>query len=171
MAEKLNEREKLFVKHYPLENFNGTKAAIKAGYSAKTARQQATRMLTKVSIRTALAKSLEPKAKKLELTKDRLMQEVARLAFSDIRNVAEFDSSGMKLKASGEGLLTEPLTDDAAATIASITQSDTQNGRNISVRLWDKTKNLELAARIVNILDGASDSEDNDPLPLDDGDI
>jgi phage terminase small subunit len=50
-------REQLFAREYLLD-FNGTRAAIAAGFSAKTAAQAASRMLRKVKVRALLAQLL-----------------------------------------------------------------------------------------------------------------
>ena len=54
---KLNDREKAFVEAYcGVAKFNGSKAAIIAGYSAKTARSKASQLLTKVNIQEYIEK-------------------------------------------------------------------------------------------------------------------
>lgn len=50
---KLNSRQKMFVSEY-VKDFNATQAAIRAGYSEKTARSQGQRLLTKVDIKNKI---------------------------------------------------------------------------------------------------------------------
>lgn len=58
MAEGLSEKHQAFVNAYLSNGFNGTRAAIEAGYSEKTARQQAARLLTYANIAAAVKQGL-----------------------------------------------------------------------------------------------------------------
>ncbi|MBN3848158.1 terminase small subunit [Paraburkholderia sp. Ac-20342] len=69
-----------------LVDLNGTQAAIRAGYSPKTAVKQASRLLTKADIQEAIAARRLSMASKFEITRERVLEEYARLAFSDPRN-------------------------------------------------------------------------------------
>lgn len=51
---KLTDKQELFAREY-LKDLNATQAAIRAGYSEKTARSQANRMLTNVDIENRIA--------------------------------------------------------------------------------------------------------------------
>lgn len=53
--EEINEKQENFCLEY-LKDFNGTKAAIRAGYSKKTANEQASQLLAKLSIQNYLKK-------------------------------------------------------------------------------------------------------------------
>ncbi|MHC1628202.1 MAG: terminase small subunit [Candidatus Nezhaarchaeales archaeon] len=55
-----------FVVEYP-KDFNGTQAAIRAGYSKKTAKQQATRLLSKVYIQEAIGNALGERIEKTKI--------------------------------------------------------------------------------------------------------
>ena len=57
MAKKLTEKQKRFVEEY-LIDLNATQAAIRAGYSPKTANEQGTQNLAKLSIQDAVAKAM-----------------------------------------------------------------------------------------------------------------
>lgn len=76
----LTPKQLLFVKEY-LIDFNATQAAIRAGYSKKTARSQGQRLLTNVDICTEIQKSVNERAERTEVTADRVVLEYARIAF------------------------------------------------------------------------------------------
>lgn len=57
-AKGMNNRQKIFVTEY-LIDFNATQAAIRAGYSEKTARSQGQRLLTNVDIKNAIKEERE----------------------------------------------------------------------------------------------------------------
>jgi phage terminase small subunit len=77
---------------------NGTKAAIAAGYSERTAAQQASRMLRNVKVQEALAKSREKLAERSQVTAERTMRELAYVGYSDIGQIIDFDGNQLKLK-------------------------------------------------------------------------
>lgn len=69
----------------------GKDAAIIAGYSPKTAASQASRLLTRANIQAALAEGRAQLAERFEITKDKVTQEVAALAYSRLDDVFDID--------------------------------------------------------------------------------
>lgn len=66
-------KQERFVQEY-LIDLNATQAAIRAGYSAKTAAEQASRLLTKVNIAEAIEAGKRKSAEKAGITRDRILQ-------------------------------------------------------------------------------------------------
>ena len=131
------------------KDLNGTQAAIRAGYSLHTARQIGSRLLTKVDIRDRVAEILSRAAAKNEISVERTMQQIARLAYGDIRRL--YDGAG-KLRPIHE------LDDDAAALVASVEQEELYVGsgeerRHIGVlqkvRMRDPQKALDQCMSIL----------------------
>lgn len=87
----LTNRKYLFCINY-LKDYNATQAAIQAKYSAKTAGQAATRLLKNVQIQQALAELKNEISQKVELTVERILLELMRIAFADLTQV--FDEAG-----------------------------------------------------------------------------
>jgi phage terminase small subunit len=114
-----------FVDEY-LIDLNATQAAIRAGYSAKTAGSIGEENLKKPEIADAIAARQAKVAEKLEITQERIAAELAKIGFADVRQL--FDDEGNLKKLS-------ELDDKAAACISSIDLSD---GDIAKVRLWDK---------------------------------
>jgi phage terminase small subunit len=104
----LNAKQQRFVDEY-LTDLNATQAAIRAGYSAKTASEQAYDLLRKPQIQELISERQQDRKQRTEITQDRVLQELARLAFLDIRRAFNDDGS---LKPINE------LDDDTAAAIA-----------------------------------------------------
>jgi phage terminase small subunit len=65
----LTEKQEVFVREY-LIDMNGTQAAIRTGYSRKTANEQAARLLAKVSVRLAIDKAVSERSERLNLDAD-----------------------------------------------------------------------------------------------------
>lgn len=87
----LNPKQQQFVREY-LIDLNATKAAIRAGYSARTAAQQASRLLTDVKISAAIVEGRAQLAEKAGITAERVLQEYARIGFADIRDAVTWRS-------------------------------------------------------------------------------
>lgn len=107
---KLPQRQLRFVEEYLLE-LNATKAAIKAGYSEKTARQIGSRLLTNMAIKSVINQRLKKQGDKNEELKQKVINEIGRIAFFDVRKA--FDNEGKPLPV-------HQLDDDTAASIAGI---------------------------------------------------
>lgn len=71
----LNDRQRRFVDEY-LIDLNGTQAAIRAGYSQKTARQIGQKLLTKVDIQQAISAAQVERQKRTELTADEVIRDL-----------------------------------------------------------------------------------------------
>jgi phage terminase small subunit len=82
----LTDKQRLFCDEY-LIDLNATQAAIRAGYSPKTADQQASRLLTNVKVQEYIKGKQGKLADKLEITQERVLQEYAKVAFFDIRKI------------------------------------------------------------------------------------
>lgn len=61
---KLTAKQERFIQEY-LIDLNATQAAIRAGYSEKTANEQGARLLANVSVRTEIDKGIEKRSNKL----------------------------------------------------------------------------------------------------------
>jgi len=67
----LSPKQKAFVREYLIDG-NGTQAAIRAGYSKKTAQEQSSRLLSKVIVKEALEAGQERQQKRHDITIDSL---------------------------------------------------------------------------------------------------
>lgn len=76
---KLNERQRLFVDEY-IVDMNATQAAIRAGYSKRTARSQGQRLLTNVDIQNAIQKRMDEKTEKLIMKQDEILVRLSEQA-------------------------------------------------------------------------------------------
>ena len=79
---KLTNKQSRFVEEY-LIDLNATQAAIRAGYSEKTARSQGQRLLTNVDIQERFKGQIEQRSERTEITADRVIQALADIAYAD----------------------------------------------------------------------------------------
>lgn len=142
-AKKLTPKQKAFVSEY-LIDLNATQAAIRAGYSPKTANEQGARLLANVSIAKAIQKATNKRQERTEITQDRVLKEYARIAFLDPRRF--FDSDGTPKPI-------EALDDDTAAALAGLEIHEEFSGVGEDRELAGYTKKYKLANKL-----GALDS-------------
>lgn len=139
---KLTAKQAQFVEEY-LIDLNATQAAIRAGYSPNTAKEQGSQLLTKLHIQEYLAERAAARAARTEISQDRVLKELARLAFLDIRKA---------FNANGELKPIHELDDETAAAISGIEVSELTSGENVigslkKIKLSDKKGSLELLGR------------------------
>lgn len=84
----LEPRQQRFVQEY-LIDLNGTQAAIRAGYSPRTANEQAAGLLAKPSVRAAVEEGQKKLQAKLEMNAERVVQKLAQIATADPRELVE----------------------------------------------------------------------------------
>ena len=136
---KLTPKQQLFVSEY-LIDLNGTQAAIRAGYSHKTANEQSARLLANVSIRHAVDTAMAARSARTGVTQDRVVRELARIAFVDPTKIVDFRT----------GLVNAEITDDDRAARAGVKIKDGLEFTEREVKLADKLKALELLGRHLN---------------------
>ncbi|WP_046901038.1 terminase small subunit [Gluconobacter oxydans] len=137
---KLNEKQARFVEEY-LVDLNATQAAIRAGYSEKTAGQFAFGLLKKIEIQSAISEGQKARSARTKISQDRVIQEIARLGLSDVRKL--FNDGGRLLQP-------HEWDDDTAAAVASIEvdqrKEPGEGGEQYTVtkiKAWDKNAALE----------------------------
>jgi phage terminase small subunit len=82
----LTRKQQLFVNEY-LIDLNATQAAIRAGYSEKTAVVIASENLTKPYIAAAIQEAMDKRANRTQITADNVLNELAKLGFGNIKNL------------------------------------------------------------------------------------
>lgn len=92
MPAKITPKQQRFVEEY-LVDLNATQAAIRAGYSRKTARQIGEQNLSKLDIQSAITKAREKRSERTQITVDRVLEEIARIGMGDVRKLFREDGS------------------------------------------------------------------------------
>lgn len=142
---KLTEKQKRFCEEY-LIDLNATQAAKRAGYkNAEIGRQ----LITKNNVLEYLNKLRSERSKRTQITADRVLAELAAIAFSDRTELAKIGDCGEV-----EFTPTDKLTGDVKKTIAGI-----ENGKyGTKVTSYDKVKALELLGKHLGLFaNGGSD--------------
>lgn len=137
---KLTARQQRFCDEY-LIDLNATQAAIRAGYSPKTAEQAASRLLSLVKVSDEINREMAIRSKRTGISQDRVLLEIAKMAFVNIDDVVDVKTGAVKPDASREDL----------ACIQSIKykSSESEMGSSVEreVKIADKKANLELLGK------------------------
>ncbi|PYG90149.1 phage terminase small subunit [Ruminiclostridium sufflavum DSM 19573] len=137
---KLTAKQEMFVQEY-LIDLNATQAAIRAGYSTKTANEQGSRLLANVSVRARIDAALAERSRRLGISQDRIVNELARIAFVNPADVIDFESATVNSAANDD--------DTAAILSVKVKKSFSDSGETTEreVRMNDKVKSLELLGK------------------------
>lgn len=154
-------KQEAFVREYLIDlNASGAYQRAYPNAKANSARVQACRMLADPNIAAAIAAAQAERARRTEITADRVLQELARIAFFDIRRLYNEDGS---MKAPSE------LDDEAAAVLAGVDVSEEFDGSGAERKLigytkkakvFDKGAALTLAMRHLGMLKDRLEVED-----------
>lgn len=135
----MTEKQKIFADEY-LIDLNATRAYRKAYPSVKrdeTAAQAGSRMLRNVKVAAYIQERMQERQKRTEITQDRVLQELAAIAFAKVTDYAEVKDECVKIKD------TKDLDEQQIRAIAGIKEGKF----GIEVKLNDKEKALELLGR------------------------
>jgi phage terminase small subunit len=117
------------------------------------------KLLQKPAIKAQIQQFEEQAHRKFEITHDRLTNELAKIAFGDIRDV---------MIESGTGLEMKPWVDidtNDSATIKAVRESHTEHGTSRSIERYDKIKAIDLLGRNKGLWNGNNDGDGADKNP------
>lgn len=133
----MTKKQKRFVDEY-LIDLNATQAAIRAGYSPLTARDIGCENLTKPNIQEAIDKAIAERSRRTGVNADRVVRELAKIAFVNAGEVVDFDTA----------ILMDKISEDDMAAIQSVkVKTFGEDGVEREVKLADKLKALELLGK------------------------
>ena len=141
---KLTARQRLFVREFvsgkPGVRGVAIRAAEAAGYSLADMGIGA-QLVRTPSVRAAIARHFE----KWDLKAQDVIDELRRVAFSDVRRYVDWDGENVTLKSSDE------LTDDDAAAVAEVSKTETERGGTVRFKLHDKLAALGMLAKFLGV--------------------
>ena len=169
-----NKKHERFCREYVIDH-NGTQAAIRAEYSEKTAKEQASRLLTNGNILARVEELDQAKTDELEITQERILKEYAKLAFTNSDDLMLYTD---------EYIISEPETDETPAVYKKVSRAylkphddltenqkgvvqeirETQTG--IAIKLYDKKSALDSLAKIKGMFVDKHEVTGKDGEPL-----
>lgn len=156
---KLTEKQQRFVDEY-LIDLNATQAAIRAGYSVKTAKDIGCQNLAKLNIQQAISEKMAERSKRTGVNQDRIVMELAKIAFVNAADVIDSDDATIKKGATAD--------DTAAIQSVKVKVIPTKEGEGVEreIRLNDKLKALELLGKHLGMWNDKLDVNVNIPVVI-----
>lgn len=155
---KLTEKQQRFVDEY-LIDMNATQAAIRAGYSVKTANEQGSQNLAKLSIQQAIAEQMAERSKRTGINQDRVVLELAKIALVKMTDIVD-----------SQGRIKSDASPDDLACIESVkykeSESDTGSSVEREVKIASKLKALELLGKHLGMWNDKLDVNITQPIVI-----
>lgn len=133
----MTKKQKRFVEEY-LIDLNATQAAIRAGYKPDNAQQMGSENLFKPVISAEIAKAMAERSKRTGINQDRVLRELAKIAFVNAIEVIDPETATVKKDAS---------SDDTAAIQSVKVKTFGEDGLEREIKMADKLKALELLGK------------------------
>ena len=155
---KLTAKQQRFVDEY-LIDLNATQAAIRAGYSVKTANEQGSQNLAKLSIQQAIAEQMAERSKRTGINQDRVVLELAKIALVKMTDIVD-----------SQGRIKSDASPDDLACIESVkykeSESDTGSSVEREVKIASKLKALELLGKHLGMWNDKLDVNITQPIVI-----
>lgn len=141
---KLTDKQEFFCQEYMID-LCGTQAAIRAGYSPKTAGVIACELLKKPKIDARIAQLQAERSRRTGINADRVIREFAKIAFLNAEDIVDMNSATVKEDADKD--------DTAAIQSVKVRTVPTENGEitEREVKFVDKNRALEQLGRHLGI--------------------
>jgi phage terminase small subunit len=139
----LNARQAAFVTEF-LKCLNASEAARAAGYSVKTSGQIGERLLKNVEIAAAIAAGRKERAERTKIDADRVLRELASIAFLDVGTAFNADGSLKPVAEMDEG---------ARRAISDMSETSNERGTARRIKFADKLRALDLLGRHLGLWD------------------
>jgi len=150
ICSELNDKQVLFVKEY-LVDLNATQAAMRAGYSKRTAGKQGTRLLSHAVISKAIEIAKRERMQRVEVTHDRVLEELCRMGFYDPKDIA-----GANVRCP------EDIANLPENVRRAIVGWSWDKMGNFVLKLADKKGNLELVGKHIGMFRDKKDDDGKD---------
>ena len=108
----------------------------------ETVWREASRLAGNTKVSTRVQELHEQAVAKNEVTVERIVAELAKIAFGDARRIMSWGPDGVAIRDSGE------LSDDEAAIVSEVTETTSATGGSLKVKTHDKLGALRLLADI-----------------------
>jgi hypothetical protein len=142
----MTDKQERFCEEYMID-LNATQAAIRAGYSPKTANEQGSQLLAKLSIQNRIAQLQAEQSRRTGVSTDRVVRELAKIAFVNAADLIDPKTASLKSDASH---------DDLAAVQSVKVKTFGEDGLEQEVKLADKLRALDLLGKHLGMFNGAS---------------
>lgn len=137
----LTPKQASFCEEY-LIDLNASQAAIRAGYSTKNTSSIAAQIMSKTKVRNAIAREMAARSRRTGITQDRVLRELARVAFVNPSDVIDFDTGTVRGTAGADDLAAV-----SSCKVKTMSMGDDGDMVEREIKLNDKIKALDLLCR------------------------
>lgn len=140
---ELEDMQRVFAEQYVVD-FNGTQAAIRAGYSENSAAQQASRLLNHDKVQLYLQYLISDRSKRLQVTGDKIVQEIAKIAFANAQDLVDYFDGNVLFNDLDNIEFPEIIKN---ITVKEVLKDGARIGQIAKIEVYDKVKALELLGK------------------------
>jgi phage terminase small subunit len=142
MNKKLKKQYEEFCQQY-IVDFNGARAAFDVGFGKdkSVAKVTACHLLKRPVIRKRILELLERRAKRTQITQDKVLEELAILGFSDFKDYGQIKNGSLEFNDF------DKIEKGKTRAIKSVKETVSEHSRSMSLRLHEKVKPLELIGK------------------------
>lgn len=151
----MTDKQRRFIDEYMVD-LNATQAAIRAGFNPHSAGNYIVRIMKKPEVRAAIERKMAEAARRTEANADRVVRELARIAFLDPTTVVDPRDAEIRKDA----------CEDDRACIASVKVEESDTGVKREVRFYDKNRALELLGKHLGMFQDKTQLELNAPVQV-----
>jgi len=135
------ERQRRFVEEYILHHV-ATQAAIRAGYKESRASEIGALLLNRPEVAAAVELGFLSIRTSQVVTRERIEEELAKLAFSNVQDLLSFDGARVDLKNS------DVIPRSVMAGVSEVATTETKYGTSVRLRTHDKNTALAMLAKM-----------------------
>ena len=139
-----------FIAEYLVE-LNASEAYRRAGYKGKNAHVQSSRLMKDPEVAAAVKAGLAARMHRIEITQERVIKELALLAFSDLQHYTVDASGTIQLAPGAPEGAHRALQSIKRRTIITSSDGESRTVHEVELKLWDKVTPLIRAGRHVDV--------------------
>lgn len=146
-------RNETFCQHY-IRYYNGTNAAIAAGYSKKTASAISSNLLRRPDIINRLNELAAEKFKSMDVTKETVLDEIVTVALANMGDFAEWGTKTIKSETTDQEKKVEYFHAFDSSKIDTRCVQQVELGKyGLKIKLYDKGQALNILAKYFKIIE------------------
>jgi phage terminase small subunit len=143
-----------------LVDLNALQAAIRAGYSKRSAASTGSELMGRVQVQERIQKLKDERAKRTAITADRVINELATIGFAKVKDYLTWDGKKLTIKKF------EDLTPEQQSVISEMSESVNVAGINHKIKFHDKLRALELIGKHLGLFKDQIEVSGKDGAPV-----
>lgn len=155
----LTAQQEAFCQHYT-KHWNATRAAREAKYNTKNPHVMGYQLLQNPLVQERIDHLKSHALKEIGITRERVLTELSRIAFTSMRDLASWSGGTMSLRSSDE------ISEDVAAAVSEVSETVSKDGGSIKIKQHDKVRALELLGKYQKIFTERLEHSGPDGKPI-----